>query len=71
MQRVVRLLIIPLLILAAGCSRDPMTQSKRLVDSGNKFLDKGRLKEASMQYRRAVRMSSARKIVIDFRSSSV
>ncbi len=54
MLRVVRSLIIPLLILAVGCSRDPQTQAKRLVDSGNKFYDRGKFKEASMQYRRAI-----------------
>lgn len=54
MQRVVRLSVIALLIFAVSCSRDPVTQSKRLVASGNKFYNQGKFKEASVQYKRAI-----------------
>lgn len=54
MQYVVRFLLLTLVVLAVGCSRDPATQSNRLVESGNKFYDKAKYKEASMQYRRAI-----------------
>jgi tetratricopeptide (TPR) repeat protein len=43
-----------LVIVLAGCSRDPVTQSQRLVESGNKFYAKGKYKEASIMYRRAL-----------------
>ena len=58
MRRVVRLfVIVPLLILAVGCSRDPVSRGNRLVTSGNKFYDQGKFKEASMQYRRAIQQN--------------
>ena len=54
MYRAVRYLIIPVLALTIGCNRDPQSQSQRLVDSGNRFYEKGKFKEANMQYRRAI-----------------
>jgi tetratricopeptide (TPR) repeat protein len=39
-----------------SCSRDPNVAKKRYLDSGNKYFDKGRLKEASIQYRNAIKI---------------
>jgi tetratricopeptide (TPR) repeat protein len=39
----------------AACSRDPQVVKKRYFESGNKYFDKGRFKEASIQYRQAIR----------------
>jgi tetratricopeptide (TPR) repeat protein len=42
------------LILLASCNRDPRVVSRKYVDSGNKYFDKGKYKEASIMYRRAL-----------------
>src|ERR1035438_10446304 len=50
-----RLLVTALcLILLAACNRDPRVVSRKYVDSGNKYFDKGKYKEASIMYRRAL-----------------
>ena len=43
-----------LLLIVASCSRDPKAQAQRYVENGNKFFDKGKFKEASIMYRRAL-----------------
>src|SRR5579862_430802 len=48
------LLLLPITLLAASCSRDPQVQAQRYVENGNKFFDKGKYKEASIMYRRAL-----------------
>ncbi len=54
MFRTFRYAGLALVILLAGCNRDPVAQSQRLVESGNKFYAKGKYKEASIMYRRAL-----------------
>ena len=54
MFRYVRILLIPLLLLGVACNRDPKAQSMKLVENGNKFFAKGKFKEASIMYRRAL-----------------
>src|ERR1035438_10446303 len=50
-----RLLVTALcLILLVACNRDPRVVSRKYVDSGNKYFDKGKYKEASIMYRRAL-----------------
>ena len=44
------LLLLPLLVLLVSCSRDPQS----LVATGNKYFDRGKYKEASIMYRRAL-----------------
>lgn len=44
----------PCLILLSACNRDPRVVSRKYVDSGNKYFDKGKYKEASIMYRRAL-----------------
>lgn len=52
MNRFVRYLVIPMLLLAAaGCRRD----SASFVKSGNKFFDRAKYKEASLMYRNAIK----------------
>ena len=48
------LLLLPLALLVASCSRDPHVQAQRYVANGNKFFDKAKYKEASIMYRRAL-----------------
>jgi tetratricopeptide (TPR) repeat protein len=48
------LLLLPVLLLMAACSRDPKVQAQRYVENGNKFFEKGKYKEASIMYRRAL-----------------
>ncbi len=54
MKRVCWLLFVSLLISLAACSRDPKVVCKKYVDNGNKYFDRGRFKEASIMYRRAL-----------------
>src|SRR5665213_565503 len=48
------LLLLPLALVIASCSQDPHAQAQRYVNNGNKFFDKGKYKEASIMYRRAL-----------------
>jgi len=43
-------LIVPL----ASCNRDPNVAKKRYLDSGNKYFERGKYKEASIMYRNAL-----------------
>ena len=52
--RVVLLAAAPCLILLAACNRDPRIVSRKYVDSGNKYFNRGKFKEASIMYRRAL-----------------
>src|ERR1700689_5315042 len=48
------LLLLLVVRLMASCSRDPKVQAQRYVENGNKFFEKGKYKEASIMYRRAL-----------------
>jgi len=48
------LLLLPVVFFVASCSRDPKVQAQRYVANGNKFFEKGKYKEASIMYRRAL-----------------
>ena len=48
------LLLLPVVFFVASCSRDPKVQAQRYVENGNKFFEKGKFKEASIMYRRAL-----------------
>ncbi len=48
------LVLLSLLLALGACSRDPKVQAQRYVENGNKFFDKGKFKEASIMYRRAL-----------------
>ena len=54
MKRLPLLLVIPLLFLLAACNTDPKAASKKYVDNGNKYFSRGKYKEASIMYRRAL-----------------
>ena len=56
-MRSIRLVAVTLAVLVglASCSRDPNVVKKRYLESGNKYFDKGRYKEASIQYRNALK----------------
>ena len=47
--------ILAMLVGLASCSRDPNVVKKRYLESGNKYFDKARYKEASIQYRNALK----------------
>ena len=51
---------VSLALLAAltfvSCSRDPNVVKKRYLDSGDKYFDKARYKEAAIQYRNAIKI---------------
>ena len=47
-------IILAVLVGFASCSRDPNVVKKRYLESGNKYFDKGRYKEASIQYRNSL-----------------
>ena len=54
MKRVPLLLVIPLLVLLTACNTDPKAASRKYVDNGNKYFTRGKFKEASIMYRRAL-----------------
>jgi tetratricopeptide (TPR) repeat protein len=56
-MRSIRLVAVVLAVLVGlvSCSRDPNVVKKRYYESGNKYFDRGRYKEASIQYRNALK----------------
>ena len=48
--RKISFLLLPLLVFLVGCNRDPQS----LVATGNKYFDRGKFREASIMYRRAL-----------------
>jgi tetratricopeptide (TPR) repeat protein len=54
MKRINFLFILPLLFVLASCNRDPKVASENYVKKGNGYYDKGKYKEASIMYRRAL-----------------
>ena len=46
--------LLPLVVILASCSRDPKAQAQRYLENGNKFFAKGKYKEASIMYRKAL-----------------
>src|SRR5690348_16864087 len=43
----------------AGCSRDPKVRRQKYVESGDRYLQKGDLASASIQFRNAVKVDPA------------
>jgi tetratricopeptide (TPR) repeat protein len=54
MRRYKLFAVLPVVLMLASCNRDPKVQAQRYVDNGNKFFSKGKYKEASIMYRRAL-----------------
>jgi tetratricopeptide (TPR) repeat protein len=54
----VRLLLVAFLIpaLFTGCSRDPNVRKQKFLESGNRYRDKGKFREAAIQYANAVQV---------------
>ncbi len=42
------------LIVSAGCSRDPNVVARKYIDTGNRYFEAGKYKEASLMYRNAL-----------------
>lgn len=53
-----RLLLIGFVLtgLLTGCSRDPNVRKQKFLESGNRYRDKGKFREAAIQYSNAVQM---------------
>jgi tetratricopeptide (TPR) repeat protein len=49
------ILVLTLIAALVSCSRDPAVVKKRYFESGNKYFEKGRYREASIQYRNALK----------------
>ena len=47
--------LVAALVGLVACSRDPNVVKKKYFESGNKYFDKGRYREASIQYRNALK----------------
>jgi tetratricopeptide (TPR) repeat protein len=47
-------MVVPLLLAAGACNRDPKVQAQRYLENGNKFFEKEKYKEASIMYKRAL-----------------
>jgi len=48
--RVFAIILLAVLALFPGCNRDPKVARKRYLDSGNRYFDKGKYKEARIMY---------------------
>jgi cellulose synthase operon protein C len=48
------ILLIP--VLFTGCTRDPNVRKRRFLESGNRYRDQGKLREAAIQYANAVQI---------------
>src|SRR5690349_7226217 len=42
--------LLAMVVVLAGCSRDPNVVKKRYLDSGNRYFEKGKFKEARIMY---------------------
>lgn len=49
------LTILPILLILGACDRDPRVQAQHYVENGNKFFNKGKYKEASILYQKALK----------------
>lgn len=49
------ILLITLLTLAPACSRDPNVVKRKYLESGNRYFERGKYREASIMYRSALR----------------
>jgi len=58
MNRFALLSLVPLLGLLAACNTDPKAASRRYVDNGKKYFDRGKYTQASIMYRRALQKDS-------------
>lgn len=47
-------LVLPLALVLASCDRDPKVARVKYVNNGNKYFERGKFKEASIMYRRAL-----------------
>ena len=54
MNRFTLLCLVSLLAMMAACNTDPKAASRRFVGNGNKYYERGRYKQASIMYRRAL-----------------
>jgi len=54
----VRLLLVGFLIAAllTGCTRDPAVRKQKFLESGNRYRDQGKLREAAIQYLNAIQV---------------
>ncbi|HEY2115095.1 MAG TPA: tetratricopeptide repeat protein, partial [Candidatus Angelobacter sp.] len=54
----VRLLLVAFLVpaLLTGCNRDPNVRKQKFLESGNRYRDKGKLREAAIQYSNAIQV---------------
>jgi tetratricopeptide (TPR) repeat protein len=46
--------LVVLAILSAACNRDPKVQRQKYLESGNRYFENGKFKEASLMYRRSL-----------------
>ena len=48
-------LVLPILVLLAACDSDPRVASRKYLENGNRYFSRGKYKEASLLYRRALK----------------
>ena len=46
-------------VLAAGCTEDPAVRAKRFFESGNRYYDQKKYREAAIEYRNAIQIEKA------------
>lgn len=55
-SHVVRHVVILSLVLAVGCSRDPNVRKQKYLESGKRYMEKGKYPEASIQFSNALQV---------------
>ena len=50
LKQALRIVLLSVIVVLAGCSRDPNVAKKRYLDSGNRYFEKGKYKEARIMY---------------------
>lgn len=54
MRLIKLILVLTLALFAASCNRDPKVARQKFLDSGNRYFNNGKYKEASIMYRRSL-----------------
>src|SRR5438270_948563 len=54
--RYLTVFVFMLLVIVAGCSRDPNVRKQKYLQSGNKYFERGRYREAAIEYQNAIQI---------------
>jgi tetratricopeptide (TPR) repeat protein len=61
--------LLSLCVLAGGCAEDPAVRAKRFFESGNRYYDEKKYREAAIEYRNAIQIEKASSAVAALRTT--